>query len=95
MLDKAFIKQIPLDVTLDQRVDALLFPVQGAGEVIDVNGTDPRMRDDIFLLHANRHSRIRSEIGVSRQGVEGFWTLIDLDPRLMNTSRGLLGGESG
>ena len=51
VLDKAFIKKIFFDVTLDHRIQVLLVPAQGTGGVVDMNCTDQMNCDGIFCLH--------------------------------------------
>ena len=53
VLDKAFIKKIFFDVTLDHRIQVLPVPVQGTGCMIDMDSTDQMNCDGIFCLHGS------------------------------------------
>src|SRR5260370_31341079 len=49
--DKAFIKEIPLDVTLDHRIEVVLIPAQSAGCIINMNRARQVICNGIFFPH--------------------------------------------
>jgi acid phosphatase class B len=51
LFNKAFIKKIPFDVSLDHGIEVLLLPAQGACSLINMNDASQMICDRIILLH--------------------------------------------